>query len=113
MPLQKLEFQKSAVLRIGNLSGGHNEISKDYRSGILMEKYQSVLSRCKIPLREAMLIKYGEQLKQAGTMMHKTGYCHMDIKLSNVFISSGGHCLLGDYGGATKIGDPVREHTRA
>ena len=113
VPLQKLEFERSAVLRNGNLSGGHNEISGDYRSGILMENYPSALSRCKIPLREAILIKYGEQLQQAVTMMHKTGYCHMDIKPSNIFISSGGHCLLGDYGGATKIGDPVREHTRA
>lgn len=37
----------------------------------------------------------------------------MDIKPSNIFITTGGNCLLGDYGGATKIGAIVREHTMA
>ena len=35
----------------------------------------------------------------------------MDIKPANVFISAGATCFLGDYGGATKVGEPVREHT--
>ena len=32
-------------------------------------------------------------------------------KPANVFISGGATCFLGDYGGATKVGEPVREHT--
>lgn len=73
VPLKKLEFDKSAIIQTGNLSGGLNDLSGDYGSGILMEKYQSALSRCNIPLREAMLLKYGEQLKKAVAMMHDCG----------------------------------------
>ncbi|KAL3912948.1 MAG: hypothetical protein SGILL_006687 [Bacillariaceae sp.] len=108
VPLRKLEFE-SAKVQIGNLSGGYND-SGNYRTGILMQKYQSTLSRCKIPLTEEVLLRYGEQLKMAISAMHKRGYCHMDIKPANIFLWEE-ECLLGDYGGATKIGEMVREHT--
>jgi hypothetical protein len=44
--------------------------------------------------------------------MHQCGYCHMDIKPANVFLWQK-NCMLGDYSGATKTGEPVREHTQS
>ena len=111
VPLKKLDFKKAPNVQVRNLSGGYTELPGDYRSGILMQKYQSTLSRCRIPLSEAVLLRYGEQLKTAISTMHECGYCHMDIKPSNIFISMGGNCHLGDYGGATRTGEVVREHT--
>jgi hypothetical protein len=110
VPLRKLEFIDPAVVQVGNMSGGYNEMKGDFRAGILMRKFQSTLARCTIPLTEAVLLRYGEQLKTAITTMHEHGYCHMDIKPANVFLWEG-NCFLGDYGGATKTGEPVREHT--
>jgi serine/threonine protein kinase len=110
VPLKKLEFISAAVVQVGNLSGGYNDTQGDFRAGILMRKFQSTLARCKIPLTEGVLLRYGEQLKTAITTMHEHGYCHMDIKPANVFLWEGS-CFLGDYGGATKIGERVRERT--
>jgi serine/threonine protein kinase len=109
VPLRKLEFQQSAKVQVGNLSGGYNDVD-NYSTGILMRKYQSTLRCCKIPLTEDVLLRYGEQLKTAISVLHECGYCHMDIKPSNIFLWEE-ECLLGDYGGATKIGEKVREHT--
>ena len=112
VPLRKLGFVSATTVQVGNMSGGYNEIQGDFRAGILMQKFQSTLARCKIPLTEAVLLRYGEQLKTAITTMHERGYCHMDIKPANVFLWEE-DCYLGDYGGATKTGEPVREHTMA
>ena len=108
VPIKKLDFKRAKV-QVGNLSGGYNDTG-NYRTGILMRKYQSTLSRCKIPLTEQVLLRYGEQLKTAISAMHERGYCHMDIKPANIFLWED-DCLLGDYGGATKVGERVREHT--
>ena len=110
VPLRKLEFKKTANVQVKNLARRYADLPGDYKAGILMQKYQSTLSRCKIPLTESVLLRYGEQLKAAICTMHECGYCHMDIKPSNIFLS-GGNCYLGDYGGATRIGEVVREHT--
>ena len=111
VPLKRLEFTKTAVIHVGTLSGGMRHLTEEHYSGILMEKYPSTLSRCKIPLTAEVLIRYGTQLKEAISILHSCGFCHMDIKPANVFISGGATCFLGDYGGATKVGEPVREHT--
>jgi len=110
VPLRKLGFISAATVQVGNMSGGYNDTQGNFRAGILMRKFQSTLARCKIPLTEAVLLRYGEQLKTAITTMHERGYCHMDIKPANVFLWEE-NCFLGDYGGATKTGEPVREHT--
>lgn len=110
VPLTKLEF-KSANVQVGNLSGCYNDAG-NYSTGILMRKYQSTLYRCKIPLTEEVLLRYGKQLKTAVSAMHDNGYCHMDIKPANIFLWEN-ECLMGDYGGATKIGERVRERTMA
>ena len=109
VPIRKLCFRSEAKVQAGNLSGGFNDVGR-YDRGLLMRKYQSTLSRCTIPLTEQVLLRYGQQLQTAISTMHDNGYCHMDIKPANIFLWEE-KCLLGDYGGATKIGEPVREHT--
>lgn len=111
VPLKRLDFTKAAIVQVGNLSGGYNSLEQEHCSGILMEKYPSTLSRCKIPLTAEVLLRYGTQLKEAISILHNCGFCHMDIKPANVFIRAGATCFLGDYGGATRVGEPVREHT--
>jgi serine/threonine protein kinase len=101
VPLKKLPFERQARVDRGEFSGG-----------ILMQKYQSTLARCKIPLTEEVLLRYGNQLLTAITKMHECGYCHMDIKPSNVFLWQG-NCLLGDYGGASRPGEKVRQQTHS
>lgn len=110
VPLRKLDFERARV-QVGNLSGGYIDAGT-YDDGILMQKYQSTLARCTIPLPNEVLVRLGEQLVTAVTAMHECGYCHMDIKPANIFLWED-KCLLGDYGGATKIGGIVREHTLA
>jgi serine/threonine protein kinase len=110
VPLRKLGFISAATVQVGDMSGGYNDTQGDLRAGILMRKFQATLARCRIPLTEAVLLRYGEQLKTAITTMHERGYCHMDIKPANVFLWEE-NCFLGDYGGATKTGEPVREYT--
>jgi Protein kinase domain len=117
VPLKRLPFERKrkrqARVQVGNMSGGYNDNCRDeFSGGILMHKYQSTLARCKIPQTEEVLLRYGNQLLTAITKMHECGYCHMDIKPSNVFPWQG-NCLLGDYGSATKHGEKVREHTQS
>jgi serine/threonine protein kinase len=59
-----------------------------------------------------VLLRFGNQLKVAiAHIPHKTSYCHLDIKPANIFLLEH-DCFLGDYGAATKIGEPVTELTR-
>ena len=108
VPLRRLDFT-SAKVQVGNMPGGYSDAG-DFRAGILMKKFQSTLSRCKIPLTEEVLLRYGRQLLAAISALHECGYCHMDIKPANVFLWEE-ECFLGDYGGATRIGEQVREYT--
>ena len=43
--------------------------------------------------------------------MHQAGFCHLDVKPSNVFLFEEA-CYLGDYGAAVKTGGLIRERTR-
>jgi serine/threonine protein kinase len=108
-PLKRLDFKKAAIVNVGNLASGFSSLTEEQYSGILMEKYQSTLSRCSIPLKPEVLLHFGKQPRVAISTLHDCGFCHMDIKPANVFISTGATCFLGDYGGATKVGELVRE----
>jgi serine/threonine protein kinase len=77
-----------------------------------MKHYQTTLAQCKIPLTADVLLRFGNQLKVAIARMHKTGYCHLDIKPANIFLLER-DCFLGDHGAATKIGDRIPELTRS
>ena len=108
--IEHVHFE-SATIEITDENG---EISVPYarsRSGILMKHFQITLAQCKIPLTETVLLKFGNQLKRAIQHMHKNGYCHLDLKPSNVFLLEG-NCYLGDYGAAKPIGQEIIECTR-
>ena len=80
------------------------------RCGLLMRHYQGTLSQCKIPLKAEILLRYGKFLCKALSTLHHAGFCHLDVKPSNVFLFEDA-CYLGDYGAAVKTGDPIRERT--
>eukprot|EP00978_Attheya_sp_CCMP212_P035793 scaffold157813_cov67-Attheya_sp.AAC.1 len=81
-----------------------------------MTHYQGTVTQCKIPLTEAVLLDFGQQLLNDVHALHTVGYCHLDIKPSNIFLldardGSLADCFLGDYGAAVKIGNDIREKT--
>jgi serine/threonine protein kinase len=47
-------------------------------------------------------------LHKAVSTLHQGGYCHLDIKPSNIFLFEEA-CYLGDYDAAVKTGDPIHE----
>ena len=108
VPLNELRFQATTD-HVGDAFGG-SSAQAGVRRGLLMIHYQATLAQCKIPLIEEVLLRYGQHLYQAVSTMHKAGYCHLDIKPSNIFLFQG-DCFLGDYGAAVKIGEQVRERT--
>jgi serine/threonine protein kinase len=99
----------SADIKIGDFDGGSTTLSAP-RGGLLMKHYQGTLAQCKIPLTEEVLLRLGKCLKTAIRTLHRAGFCHMDIKPSNIFLFEE-ECFLGDYGAAVKIGEPLRERT--
>ena len=80
------------------------------RCGLLMTHFPTTLSQCKMALPPDALLRYGKQLHKAVSTLHTSGYCHLDVKPSNIFLLEK-ECYLGDYGAAVKIGDPIRECT--
>jgi serine/threonine protein kinase len=108
VPIKKCLFE-SATVDIGDISGG-SSTHPAVRCGILMKHYQGTLSQCKIPLTVEVLLRYGQYLHKAVSTLHQAGYCHLDIKPSNIFLFEEA-CYLGDYGAAAKTGDPIHERT--
>ena len=108
--IEHVQFE-SATIEITDENGDLSVPYARLRSGILMKHFQTTLAQCKIPLTETVLLKYGNQLKNAIHHMHENGYCHLDLKPSNVFLLEG-NCYLGYYGPAKPIGQEITECTR-
>jgi hypothetical protein len=106
--VQLLEFE-SAEIELGDCRGGHSNHPQT-RCGLLMKSFQGTLSQCRIPLAAETLLRYGKHLQKALSTLHKAGFCHLNVKPSNIFLFEEA-CFLGDYGAAVKIGDPIRERT--
>lgn len=106
--VQLLQFE-SAEIEVGDISGGSSH-HPPTRCGLLMKHFQGTLSQCKIPLTAEVLLRYGNFLRIALSTLHQAGFCHLDVKPSNVFLFEEA-CYLGDYGAAVKTGDPIRERT--
>lgn len=109
-PIDVVEFE-SANIEVTGMTGCIATPVVQARQGLLMKHYQTTLAQCKIPLMADVLLRYGRQLKAAISHMHEKGYCHLDIKPSNIFLLES-ECFLGDYGAATKIGAEILECTR-
>jgi hypothetical protein len=112
VPLRKIVFERGTKIEVGSKVGEFKTVNaEDCGAGLLMKQYQSTLANVKIPSNSKVLLRIGGQLLEAVETMHACGYCHMDIKPSNIFLWEK-ECFLGDYGGATLIGDTVRETTQ-
>jgi len=112
--IEELELQKRYYTIEITGTDGTGSLSVPYsraRSGMLMQHYQTTLAQCRIPLTEDVLLKYGRQINRAILYMHANGYCHLDIKPSNIFLL-GDICHLRDYGAATLVGQYITECTR-
>lgn len=109
---EEVEFSEQTNLTVTDRSGSVTGSKARVRSGLLMKHYQGTLSQIKIPLPDEVLLKYGRQLEKALRHMHSCGYCHLDVKPSNIFIFEGS-CFLGDYGAARRTGSEVFQVTRS
>lgn len=76
-----------------------------------MPVYPATLQHMPIPMAESVVLFYGRQLKSTLQIVHSKNYGHNDVKAANVFISSRGDCILGDFGSAMLLGRHTREHT--
>jgi serine/threonine protein kinase len=82
--VEELEFESAST----DVTAINGDISPPYtrvRSGLLMKQFQTTLAQIIIPLPVRVLLKYGSDIKRAIVYMHDKGYCHLDIKPSNVF----------------------------
>lgn len=107
--VQLIQFE-SAEIEVGDFSGEGSH-HPPTRCGLLMKHFQGTLSQCKIPLMAEILLRYGNFLLKALSTLHQAGFCHLDVKPSNVFLFEEA-CYLGDYGAAVKTGGLIRERTR-
>ena len=108
VPLDMVKFV-SATIVVGDVFGGSSSLPPP-KCGLLMKQYQGTLSQCKVPLTDEVLLHYGQQLRKAVSTLHQAGYCHLDIKPSNIFLFEE-DCYLGDYGAAVEIDRDIRERT--
>jgi len=56
-------------------------------------------------------LRLAKRVHSALAAMHARGWCHMDVKPSNILAGRGGLEYLSDYGAAARIHDPVHELT--
>mmetsp|Transcript_10665 Transcript_10665/g.14610 ORF Transcript_10665/g.14610 Transcript_10665/m.14610 type:complete len:333 (+) Transcript_10665:89-1087(+) len=76
---------------------------------LLMPIYPCTLEQVPNPIPENYAMKCGMQIEIAIKFMHSKAYAHLDIKPSNIFLDNNGDFFLGDFGAATKFGDPIIE----
>ncbi|CAD2218067.1 protein kinase [Angomonas deanei] len=58
----------------------------------------------KHPVAEADVLKWAAQCAQALQYIHESGFCHRDIKPTNIFFDEQQNVKLGDFGLATTVG---------
>lgn len=58
--------------------------------GLVMPVYPSTLIHISTPVKAGALLVFGNQIKAALHGMHSKGYCHNDVKATNVFITAEG-----------------------
>lgn len=80
-----------------------------YRCAI-MPRYIGAVSDV-APHSNAVILAQGTRIKRAIETIHSLGYVHMDIKLSNFFVSNDGQWFLGDFGSAVEIGKQIKSYT--
>lgn len=81
--VQLLHFE-SAEIELGDFTEGHSH-HPPTRCGLLMKHFQGTLVQCKIPLAAEILLRFGKYLQEALSTLHKAGFCHLDVKPSNIF----------------------------
>jgi serine/threonine protein kinase len=103
----------------GNLPSGIVEYRKltitnsanETIDGSISKVYCMALSSLSIPLPPAYIASIGNRLIKIVEEVHSLGYVINDIKPDNIFLGQDGSIDIGDFGGATTIGDTLNEVT--
>jgi serine/threonine protein kinase len=53
------------------------------------------------------MANHGHIIVEAVQYMHTKGFVHIDIKSDNIFVGAIKSCVLGDFGSAKRIGEPI------
>ena len=69
-----------------------------------MPRFPATLEQLGGPLSADSVAKLLLQLSTALRHLHAAGLAHMDVKPSNVFVTSSGELMLGDFGNVRVIG---------
>ncbi|MDO9333047.1 MAG: hypothetical protein Q7T57_00785 [Dehalococcoidales bacterium] len=59
----------------------------------------------------AQLLSAGRSVYSALQALHASGFAHLDVKPSNIFVDGRGACFLGDYDAALRLDEPVGRTT--
>jgi serine/threonine protein kinase len=69
-----------------------------------MPRYPVTLEMLSHPLDTEAVSKLIQQLSTALALLHQFKLAHMDVKPSNIFVTSQGDFLLGDFGSVRRFG---------
>jgi len=83
------------------------------RQWIIMPLYPSTLLKMAHLLPLNVIHREGMKIRQALNFIHEQNLVHMDVKPANIFVSSNGNWVLGDYGACVKIGEAIHSTTQA
>lgn len=53
----------------------------------------------------------GKRVMSALEYIHSLGFVHLDVKATNIFVSSDGKWILGDFGSCKRLGESVTSST--
>jgi serine/threonine protein kinase len=123
LDIRRLEIEREAnICEFLNLSNPSNpyafvQVEKlvitqgdiSYRA-LKMPKYTVLISTASF--NPEVIASQGRRLIAAVAFMHESGFIHMDIKASNIFVDGNGNWLLGDFGSTCPVGSPVTSCTR-
>ena len=76
-----------------------------------MKIYPATVEQIPSPLQITSLLNLGKSIRKSLDIIHSNGYCHLDIKPSNIFatddIDPSKRYVLGDFGSVAAMGQPA------
>lgn len=101
LPLGLVDYQRLCVVK----TSGEEVV------GSISKVYCFSLNQLTKPLPSSFVARLGHRLVDTLRKVHSLGSVINDVKPGNIFVGVDGSIDIGDFGGATAIGDPLVETT--